>query len=702
MAICLVVGPIEPATNRGWSGVRSLNSSAAWRAQRDGGRVDLADQLARQVELLHADGAGAERVRLDDVGPGGQILAVDLGDRVRVRQAEDVGEAVEVLVVPAEALAADLLLGQPERWISVPIAPSRIRIRSASKAWRRSKFAVRRRGMSARVAKGESVTILSIPICRNRQIQPRGQGDSRNLGNQQRENSQKQVRCAGKDCLVLKIITTPTDIGGAAWAAHGPCAPGANSRERMPEMTATFTAERRRTAPTPPRPLRELPVLFHLMDVSRPKGYAAPPTPAFTLGSLADEPELPASAAPRHRHGSSLPSKLASELVSEPPLDSAQLFDLETAAELVQTRAYGSLPMESPVSEAALTAPIEASPNSSEPNDNSSADSPASAASLETPAPAGDDAVTLRQRAEERQRKRREWLKDDWFSSQGRFIAIGFVIALVVTIYVARSGRKPAAPPVAAKSHAHPGEAATAKARTAKNSSVKQAAAAESAKITSVRPTKKPDAASEPKTALHPPTIPQLASQPAAANAPADATLFTFSKRNEERVATRTDTPAGPTTNSAAPSPTATTVPNSPLPSTRLPSAHTSGAAPPPPMQPQYPATNYPSTYQPVAPPPAYAPPPGAYASPPGAYAPPAGAYASPPATYAPPAGAYASPPGAYAPPPGVYAPPPGTYAPTSAPPGPALNPAASTAPLYPTTNTASGYRYERTGSSVY
>ena len=73
----------------------------------DGGRVDLADQLERQVELLHADRAGAERVGLDDVGPGREVAAVDVGDRVRMRQAEDIGEVLEVFVVAGEALAAD-------------------------------------------------------------------------------------------------------------------------------------------------------------------------------------------------------------------------------------------------------------------------------------------------------------------------------------------------------------------------------------------------------------------------------------------------------------------------------------------------------------------------------------------------------------------------------------------------------------------
>jgi len=389
-------------------------------------------------------------------------------------------------------------------------------------------------------------------------------------------------------------------------------------------MTATITAEKRRSSPTPPRPLRELPVLFHLMDVSRPRGYAPPP-PAFSLGSLSDPPEL--------RYESASESNLS----CDPPAGAAESFDLETAAELVQTKAYGSLPIETP---AAVSPPPDAPPM---PDGEATGSDPASLdsiaeSSLETPAPAADEAVNLRQRAEDRQRKRLEGKKDDWFTTQGKFIVVGFVIALIVTIYVARTSRKPAAPPVAVKPHAHPGDAASA----AKSSPVKQAVAVETAKITNIRPTTK-STSNEPKAALHPPTIPQLAQQPAATNPPADTTLFTFSKRPEERVATRTDAPL-PT----APDATATPQPGTPPAPTT------------PTLQPQYPSTHYPSNYQPVAPAPASAPAP--------VYAP-APAYAPPPA---------------------------------GAPSGPALNPAASSMPLYPTTNTASGNRYERTGSGIY
>jgi hypothetical protein len=401
-------------------------------------------------------------------------------------------------------------------------------------------------------------------------------------------------------------------------------------RERTPEMTATFTAEKRRPSPT--RPLRGLPVLFHLMDVSRPKGYAAPPS--FTLGSVADPPEL-------------YESPLASRLPSEPPIEAPDSFDLETAAELVQTKAYGSLPADMTTSVLAPTA-SDTIANSSEASLDQAVGDQTPAPSLETPPPASDDAVTLRQRAEERQRKRQEGKKDDWFGTQGKYIAIGFVAALMVTIYVARSSRQPAKPHIATKPHAHSSAAATTKGEA---SPLKPAVASESAKITSVHPTTKATA-SEPKTALHPPTVPQVAQQPEKTSATGDATLFSFTRRTEERVAANTDAPT-----TASPVPTVARTPQpAPTPAQTTPAQTTPAQTTPaqttpsqatPTLQPQYPSTKYPSSYQPVAPPPAYAPLP-------------------------------------------------------ASPGGPNLGPAASTMPLYPTTNTASGTRYERTGSGLY
>ena len=167
-------------------------------------------------------------------------------------------------------------------------------------------------------------------------------------------------------------------------------------------MTATITAERRRAQPTPPRPLRELPVLFHLMDVSRPKGYAAPPPPAFTLSSPVG-----------HRESSPPPfTSLASELVSQPPPGASEAYDLETAAELVQTKAYGSLPPEAFPAHLPSPAPVEPETTEASGNDPVAVE-PIPATALETPPPVGDDAVNLRQRAEQRERKRQESKSND-------------------------------------------------------------------------------------------------------------------------------------------------------------------------------------------------------------------------------------------------------------------------------------------------
>ena len=89
-------------------------------------RVPLVDRLARQARAFDVqlvgkrlegvvglrDGGAREGVRLDDVGAGGQILAVNGADDVRPRQDEDVAVPAQVLGVVLEALAAEVGLGQ--------------------------------------------------------------------------------------------------------------------------------------------------------------------------------------------------------------------------------------------------------------------------------------------------------------------------------------------------------------------------------------------------------------------------------------------------------------------------------------------------------------------------------------------------------------------------------------------------------------
>ena len=67
------------------------------------------------------------RCWFDDVGPGLQVLTVDLGDHIRPDQGQQFVVALQILAVAGEALAAEIRLAQLARWIMVPMAPSRIR-----------------------------------------------------------------------------------------------------------------------------------------------------------------------------------------------------------------------------------------------------------------------------------------------------------------------------------------------------------------------------------------------------------------------------------------------------------------------------------------------------------------------------------------------------------------------------------------------
>jgi hypothetical protein len=218
-------------------------------------------------------------------------------------------------------------------------------------------------------------------------------------------------------------------------------------------MTTTLSAQPRRQAAAASRPPRDLPVLFHLIDVSRPRGYGATQSPSepadYTLGSRLPEAESTA-------RGETSVSNLL-----------ADAFDLQVAASLAETGGLDASPAET---SATGTAAIDTDAANREPTTTSTdeqaeasdeiadaaqdSERAASAANnghelspLDSPPPAAsEDAVALRQRAEERQRKRAAAARDDWFSTHGKFIAIGFFIALVATIFLARQQRKPAGP----------------------------------------------------------------------------------------------------------------------------------------------------------------------------------------------------------------------------------------------------------------
>jgi hypothetical protein len=470
-------------------------------------------------------------------------------------------------------------------------------------------------------------------------------------------------------------------------------------------MTATFT-EKRRPGPTPPRPLRELPVLFHLMDVSRPKGYAAPAAPEFTLAPpverAAEPADLPLPV-------SEAPPALGDLCADDPACDlQTAAFDLETAAGLVETKGFGAIPPAAPLAPPkSETLPVDTSPAESEPLSTAAADlaerdtESTSAEDLfaselakseqeaaeefaaetdatttvaksdrvfeDSPTAEAEDPVSLRERSEERQRKRQASAKNDWFSTQGKFIAIAFVLALFTTIYAARANRSKTVPANGRDKTATAGTESSSGNLTAIVAAPSKTGVSPAGAIKAVGPTEKPQP-EESRTALHPPTIPQLDVEPALSNPPSGDALFTFTKKDEERVAQRD----------------ASTSPSQP------PSSSTTEAQPPssttqvsPTTQPHYPTTSYGGNYQPAAPAPSAAATTPQYAAP--------SQYTAPPQ--------YTAPQTSVSPSPTATTPtaPQSIYQPAA--PGTA---ATSSPQYYPTTNTATGPRHERNGSGIY
>ena len=372
-------------------------------------------------------------------------------------------------------------------------------------------------------------------------------------------------------------------------------------------MTTTIPIEPRRTVAPP----REMPVLFHLLDVSRPKESATSPAeePQSASNPPAELLALPVELPPAP------PSKPLPPVL--PPIESTLVAAPAVSPEPIAAAAPAESPVESPVASSESLA-AETTPT-------------------ETPPPPADEAVSLRQRMEERSRKRQTPSQGSWFTPQGKFIAIAFVLALCATIYLARSRRPAAAPPVTT-THAHPGAAAghgpaiviempkTTSPAKAMNSPAKAVAA----KVEVA----KPQTEAEQQVELQAPTTtpPQLAEQPAPPAQPADEGLFPWKDREEARVAARPDPPALTTSPTYAP-------------------------LTPPTDEPRYPVINPRSQFQPALQAAQPSPPPAAQTAP-------------------------------------------GPQLPQTA--GPASAPARNGEPTYPTTNSARGIRYERTGSGLY
>ena len=108
-----LVGPTAPATKR------RRPSSVCGQRRRLAGEarafaVELVDDRLEPVIGLRDRGAG-EGVGLDDVGAGAEVAQVDVAHRVGLGEDEKIVVAAQIVAVVAEALAAEILLGELQR-----------------------------------------------------------------------------------------------------------------------------------------------------------------------------------------------------------------------------------------------------------------------------------------------------------------------------------------------------------------------------------------------------------------------------------------------------------------------------------------------------------------------------------------------------------------------------------------------------------
>lgn len=430
----------------------------------------------------------------------------------------------------------------------------------------------------------------------------------------------------------------------------------------------------------------ELPILFHLMDVSRPRSEAQDDQ------ALAAVVEEPIAAVGLTTTGAPLPDIVPLTL---PPIDSAPsplAASLDTSAE-----------PQPPAEPLAIVAPVLAKVAACVSASGEIASTTASQVESLRSDPAGDDsagsdtlhsentsaarpspAVTLKSKTSER-RKRKTPASEDWFAAHGKFIAIGFVVALIGTVYFARTTRQQAAPAKAGATGQSPLADGQMPDSPGAGQSSLLAGSGGAKAATSTSRVQTVSVVSDSKVELHPPTAPTLAGAAAEDRSPSADKLFDFpsSRKSDERVATR---PEVTTRDSSRPSEPAARSKEFET----VPTAGSPAAAPE--LAPVYPTTSSPAVGYPAT-----APPPSAY---PATSAPPL--MGAPAAVRAPlpQAGYPAAPQGPGAAPQNYRSqfPMPGTSPSQAWPPTGANVPGA----YQPLENTARGQRNERTGSGNY
>jgi hypothetical protein len=282
----------------------------------------------------------------------------------------------------------------------------------------------------------------------------------------------------------------------------------------------------------------------------------------------------------------------------------------------------------------------------------------AESAANEPEEPPAEPTVAARPPAEKRASSARSRSGGEWFAHQGKYIAIGFALALIGTIYLARSNRGGHSPS-AEQPHAHPGEAGQQFAANDPQPATVVGEASDSAAADSgasgageTSPAKLADA-SPPEPAsqanLHAPRIPQIVHEPESSGQPDNKDLFPWAEQPGDRLATRPEVPV----NSAPAAP-------------QDPQAQYPVTAASAPLLPPYPTTATPNS---------------SFAAP-TQQQPHQSSATSDYRSYVPPVQPSFQPPAAGQP-----------FVPAPAGPG---------SPYMPSDNSARGYRYERTGSGPY
>ncbi|MCE9528458.1 MAG: hypothetical protein K8R36_20640, partial [Planctomycetales bacterium] len=345
-------------------------------------------------------------------------------------------------------------------------------------------------------------------------------------------------------------------------------------------MTTSLQTDPRRAARDavrkPPRRPLEMPVLFQLADLSLPRAKSAPSSaPPAAVVEPVTTPVLPEIIVPVVAPPAAPSSAIAEPAVIE-PLKAESPKSPKREIPQVET-----LPLESPramisqvepqlspvaptvVAEETKIAPLVAEESKSAPDIADSASTKGVAESIpnitaaatssatDTTPPSEPTALSPRERAEQRAKNRQPVpASNDWMRTHGKFIAVGFVIALIVTIYMAQNGDEPApANPAAAAARAK----AEAKAPPAENEAESKITDAHTAKesvataghdhspglLKEASPAEEHSPA-EARAELPVPTTRDTAKEPAGESDVADSkSLFPWKEPAEARVASK-------------------------------------------------------------------------------------------------------------------------------------------------------------------